>query len=278
MKPTSPTLLVTGAAGMLGRFLTHRPPEGWRLRLTDLTVPADPYAEFRATPPAGVSWGRLDVTDREQTAAAGEGIDAILHLGGVSNNAAATRDRLIPVNVDGTNNVLDAAARAGVRRVLIASSNHAVGFRRRTADVPLPDDVACWPDSLYGMTKAAMEALGRLHADQYGTQVVLLRIGSCFERPTSPRMLSTWLSPADFCRLVDAALRAPVTGCRPVWGVSANTRRWWSASGGDALGYRPMDDAEVFAPDLDPASFDVDPRGETVGGAFPATAAGAADI
>ncbi|KIF78258.1 hypothetical protein QR77_39675 [Streptomyces sp. 150FB] len=277
MKPTPPTLLVTGAAGMLGRFLTRRPPEGWRLRLTDLTVPADPHPEFPETPPAGVTWQRLDVTDREQTAAACRGVDAILHLGGVSNNAAATRDRLIPVNVGGTSNLLDAAAHAGVRRVLIASSNHAVGFRRRTTGEPLPDDVDCRPDSLYGVTKAAMEALGTFHADQYGTEVVLLRIGSCFERPTSPRMLSTWLSPADFCRLVEASLRAPVAGCRPVWGVSANTRRWWSTSGGDALGYRPLDDAETFAPDLDPAAFAVDPRGETVGGAFPATTPGGAE-
>lgn len=262
---------------MLGHFLMRRPPQGWRLRLTDLAVAADAPAAFHETPAAEASWQRLDVTDPEQAAAACRGVDAILHLGGVSNNAPATRDRLIPVNVGGTNTLLDAAAHAGVRRVLIASSNHAVGFQRRTAGEPLPDDVACRPDSLYGMTKAAMESLGRLHADQYGTKVVLLRIGSCFERPTSPRMLSTWLSPADFCRLVEASLRAPVAGCLPVWGVSANTRRWWSTSGGDALGYRPLDDAETFAPDVDPAAFVVDPRGETVGGAFPATGPGAAD-
>ncbi|MFG1811877.1 NAD-dependent epimerase/dehydratase family protein [Streptomyces sp. NPDC049040] len=267
------TLLVTGAAGLLGGFLQRRPPEGWTLRLTDVTVPPAAGAGRGPGEAPGTERRELDVTDPAATAAACEGVDAILHLGGVSNNVAATRDLLIPVNVGGTRNLLDAAAGAGVRRVLLAGSNHAVGFHPRPPAGLLPDDVECRPDSLYGVTKAAMEALGGFYADRYGIEVVLLRIGSCFERPTSPRMLSTWLSPADFCRLVEATLRAPVTGCRPVWGVSANTRRWWSAEGGDALGYHPRDDAEVFAPALAGADAAPDPRGETVGGSFPAAPA-----
>ncbi|WUH89225.1 hypothetical protein OG900_03115 [Streptomyces sp. NBC_00433] len=112
--------------------------------------------------------------------------------------------------------------------------------------------------------------LGGFYADRYGTEVVLLRIGSCFERPASVRMLSTWLSPDDFCRLVGAALRAPVSGCVPVWGVSANTRRWWSTEGGDAPGYHPRDDAEAFASAVpaEPSAGPVAPA-ETVGGSFP---------
>lgn len=256
------TLLVTGAAGMLGRFLLRRPPEGWHLRLTDVAVPPAPGPE--------ADWLELDVTDPAATAAACDGVDAILHLGGIANNVAATRDELIPVNVGGTRNLLEAATAAGVRRVLLAGSNHAVGFHPRPPDgAMLPDDVPCRPDSLYGVTKAAMEALGGFYADQYGTEVVVLRIGSCFERPTSSRMLSTWLSPSDFCRLVIAALRAPVTGCVPVWGVSANTRRWWSSQGGAALGFHPRDDAEAFASTL-PAE-PPPPTPETVGGSSPST-------
>jgi nucleoside-diphosphate-sugar epimerase len=252
------TLLVTGAAGMLGRFLLRRPPEGWTLRLTDVVLPP--------SPPPG--WRTLDVTDPAATAAACEGVDAVLHLGGIANNVAETRDRLIPVNVGGTRNLLDAATAAGVRRVLLASSNHAVGFHARPpGGRMLPDDVPCRPDSLYGVTKAAMESLGCYYADRHGTEVVLLRIGSCFERPTSARMLATWLSPGDFCRLVGAALQAAVTGCVPVWGVSANTRRWWSAEGGAALGYHPLDDAEPFAPTLPPSP--PAPTPETVGGTLP---------
>lgn len=253
MTANEPVLLVTGAAGRLGRFLRHTPPPGWRLRLTDLPSalahahdgrPADggngqgPHAD-RLSP--------LDVTDREAVTAACEGADAVLHLGGIATNAPETRDLLIPVNIGGTRNVLDAAARTGARTVVLAGSNHAVGFHPRTPGTLLPDTVGPWPDSLYGVTKATMEHLGRHHADQHGGSVVLLRIGSCFERPTVPRALSTWLSPGDFCRLVDAALRSPATGYRAVWGVSANTRRWWSTSGGDALGYTPLDDAETYA-------------------------------
>jgi uronate dehydrogenase len=287
MTPVQPLLLVTGAAGRLGAFLRRHPPRGWRLRLTDLAVPDPVRAEDRRrsrgdAPVPQPRWSVLDVTDRAAVTAACEGADAVLHLGGVATNAPATRDLLVPVNIGGTRNVLDAAARAGLRKVVLAGSNHAAGFHRRTPGELLPDDVEPWPDSLYGVTKATMEMLGRHHADQHGADVVLLRIGSCFERPTAPRALSTWLSPGDFCRLVEAALRARGTGFTPVWGVSANTRRWWSSAGGDALGYAPRDDAEIHADALG-----VPPREEgrgarteqeTVGGSLPEAGRGSRPV
>jgi NADP-dependent aldehyde dehydrogenase len=92
--------------------------------------------------------------------------------------------------------------------------------------------------------------------------VICLRIGSCFDKPENRRMLSTWLSPADFVRLTKAALETPEPGFRLVWGVSANTRRWWSTVGGDAIGFSPKDDAERFA-ELYPGS---PPEPEYVGG------------
>jgi hypothetical protein len=78
-------------------------------------------------------------------------------------------------------------------------------------------------------------------------EIVCLRIGSCFDTPENGRMLSTWLSPADFVRLTRACLTSPIGGFRLVWGVSANSRRWWSTAGGDAIGFRPQDNAESFA-------------------------------
>jgi hypothetical protein len=70
-------------------------------------------------------------------------------------------------------------------------------------------------------------------------------LGSCTDRPADPRDLSVWLSPDDVARLVQASLTA--TGWRLVWGISANTRRWWSTAGGRAIGYDPRDDAESWA-------------------------------
>ena len=103
------------------------------------------------------------------------------------------------------------------------------------------------PDTYYGWGKAAIEALGRLYVDRYGMDVIALRIGTCADVPANERVLATWLSPDDAGRLVEAALSVPAPGFRIVWGVSANARSWWSPAGGSALGYEPVDNAEVFA-------------------------------
>jgi len=122
--------------------------------------------------------------------------------------------------------------------------------------------LAARPDSLYGASKAAGEALCRFYADKFSIDVICLRIGSCFDVPSNLRMLATWLSPADFVRLTAAALMTPLSGFRLVWGVSANTRRWWSTEGGKAIGFHPEDDAERFA-GLYPGT---SPQPEYVGG------------
>lgn len=133
------------------------------------------------------------VTDAAAMAAACEGVDALIHLGGHSreNSWAATLD----VNIDGTHTVLEAAREAGVKRVLLASSNHAVGFRRNDDD--LPADSSPRPDTYYGVSKAVIEALGSLYHSRFGMDVIVIRIGSCFETPLplGPRGLTTWLSP-----------------------------------------------------------------------------------
>ena len=103
------------------------------------------------------------------------------------------------------------------------------------------------PDSLYGASKAAGEALCQFYSVKFSMDIVCLRIGSCYEAPENARMLSTWLSPADFVRLTRASLTSSSAGFRLVWGVSANTRRWWSTAGGDAIGFWPQDNAERFA-------------------------------
>jgi uronate dehydrogenase len=100
------------------------------------------------------------------------------------------------------------------------------------------------------VSKIAAEALASFYADEHGLQTVSLRIGSCFPRPTSTRMLATWLSPADFVRLAVAALTADWDGHVTVWGVSRNTRRWWSLEEAARIGFEPQDDAEAYAHDL----------------------------
>lgn len=111
-------------------------------------------------------------------------------------------------------------------------------------------DIPPRPDTFYGLSKVFGEGLASLYADKYGVETVSIRIGSCFPRPRSPRMLSTWLSPADCARLVHAALTAPGVGHTVVNGISANTRAWWSLASARALGYEPQDDAELYAAEV----------------------------
>jgi uronate dehydrogenase len=203
-----------------------------------------------------------DVSDLDAMVAAADGIGAIIHLGGIPTED--TWEHIRDVNVQGTRQVLEAARLAGVRRVILASSNHAVGMYPREAE-PLPDDLPARPDTYYGWSKAATEALGRLYVDRFGLEVIAVRIGSCFDEPANLRMLATWLSPDDAGRLFEACLTADRPGFTLVWGVSANTRRWWSSAVGDELGYHPVDDSEVFAGKVPPERGEHD---DFVGGYF----------
>ena len=256
-------VLLTGAAGRIGAVLRGGLPErGWALRSLDVVPIADPRP--------GEEHVVADVTDPAAMTEAVSGASAVVHLAGVSSES--TWAAVSHANIDGTHCVLEAARRAGVPRVVLASSNHATGFTPRPASGLLrEDDGLPRPDTFYGVSKVAVEALGSLYADRYGLEVVCLRIGTALPEPTTTRHLSTWLSPTDQVSLVDAALRAPSPGFAVVWGVSANTRTWWDLTAARALGYHPADDAEVFAgalvevhgePDL------ADPVHARVGGEF----------
>jgi uronate dehydrogenase len=224
------TVLITGAAGAIGTALRERLPlSGWTIRAFD-REPLD----------GGVQG---DITSPRDLDAAMAGVDAVVHLAGVVSEAPwpAIRD----ANIDGTFQVFEAARRAGVPRVVYASSNHAAGFTPVTPC--LPADTAPRPDTLYGVSKVFGEALGRYYADRYDMRVACLRIGTFAETPPDARSLSTWLSPGDCARLVDACLRSSELTYAIVWGISANTRRTWTLDEGHALGYNPQDDAEEFA-------------------------------
>ncbi|GAA5155703.1 NAD(P)-dependent oxidoreductase [Pseudonocardia eucalypti] len=247
----SETILITGAAGGVGTLMRPRlRREGRVLRLLDVVTP----------PAVGAGEEVLtgSVTDPEAMAKACAGADAVIHLGGHSREH--TWAETLEVNINGTRTVLAAAQAAGVSRVLLASSNHAVGFRpvseaalgERDGLDGLPADSSPRPDTYYGVSKVAMEALGSLYHSRFGMDVIAIRIGSCFETPhvLGPRGLVTWLSPDDCARLFEACLSAPSPGYRLIWGVSDNTRRVYSLTEARALGYAPKDDAERFAAEI----------------------------
>ncbi len=241
-------VLITGAAGNIGsalrRGLRGRYPV---LRLADLAPlgEAGPGEELRAA----------DIRDLAAVEALMAGVDAAVHLAAIPHEAGF--DELLEANIRGTYNVFEAARRRGVGRVVFASTNHVVGMYRRSERLEL--DVPMRPDSLYGVSKAYGELLGRYYADKFGLEVACLRIGHFGERPESRRELSIWISPADMVQLVAHCLEAPGLGFTVLYGVSANARSWWSNAGAEYVGYRPADDAEVHAEAVLRASPEPDP-------------------
>ncbi|GAB2326227.1 NAD(P)-dependent oxidoreductase [Streptomyces griseoincarnatus] len=238
--PAPRTVLLTGAAGGLGTLMRELLPQyGYTLRLFDMR-PVD------GEPDAVVG----DLADRDAVREAVRGVDAVVHLAGISLEASF--DEILKANIEGTYNLYEAAREEGVRRMVFASSNHAVGYTPRPqGDDPLiPVDTPRRPDTFYGLSKCFGEDLAQLYWDKHGVETVSVRIGSCFPEPTSVRMLSVWMSPADGARLFHAALTAEGVGHTVVYGSSANTRLWWDLRSARALGYEPRDDSEVFAEKL----------------------------
>ncbi|KUH37535.1 MULTISPECIES: NAD-dependent epimerase/dehydratase family protein [Streptomyces] len=235
--PADRTVLLTGAAGGLGTLMRELlPAYGYALRLLDV-------APVEGAPDAITA----DLADTAALREAVRGVDAIIHLAGISLEAPF--DRILRANVEGTYNLYEAAREEGVRRIVFASSNHAVGYtpRPRAGDPLIPVDTPRRPDTFYGLSKCFGEDLAQLYWDRHGLETVSVRIGSCFPEPTSVRMLSVWLSPADAARLFHAALTAEGVGHTVVYGSSANTRLWWDLTSARALGYAPQDDSEPHA-------------------------------
>jgi uronate dehydrogenase len=251
-------VLITGAGGEIGRALRAGFSGKYRvLRLLDIK-PQEP-------PGAGEELLTADLTDPDVTSTALKDVDCVVHLAGIPREDAW--ETILPNNIVGTYNVFEAARLNVVKRVVFASSNHAVGYHRTARRIGI--DVAPRPDSRYGVSKVFGEALGRMYADKYGLSVACLRIGSYRERPLDARQLSTWISPRDMVQLVRRCIDAPDYHFLIAYGVSANTRNRWLDPNADFLGYKPQDNAEEFAQELagkiSPAG---DPAAEFHGGPF----------
>jgi uronate dehydrogenase len=240
------TILLTGGSGRIGRCLRFALRGEYRLILFNRSVIDDLGPTETLV--------RGDTTDAAAVEAAAAGADVIVDMAGVSD-MAPFREKLLPTNILGTYNVFEAARVAGVPRVVYASTHHVVGYY--SAGQRFDETVPYRPSSMYGVTKCFAEATGRLYADKAGLQVVCLRIGFFQDRPLEERHLAVWISPGDMARLVRSAVEAADVHYEVVYGVSNNTRCWWDLSRArEVLGYRPQDDAEVYAKELlqDPPS------------------------
>lgn len=198
--------------------------------------------------------------------------DAIVHLAGIPNESSLPE--ALSSHVISTAALLEAMVAHDVRRIVYASSNHAVGRTpakgRHGEPTRLSTHAEPRPDTFYGVGKVAAEAVLRLYVDRHGIDAIACRIGSFLPRPESRRNLATWLSHADAVRMVAAALSAPAPGFAVLYGISANTRAWWDLDAGRALGYHPEDDAEAWASEIEsgPTAFTDRSDSSHVGGPF----------
>ena len=233
--PMFARLLLTGAAGGLGRELrTRLKAHCGVLRLSDI-------AELGAAA-AGEELMPAPLENDAAVLALLEGVDAVVHLGGVS--VEGPFEAILQANIVGVYNLNEAARKQRVRRIVFASSNHVTGFYRQdeVIDATLP----MRPDGYYGISKAFGENLAQFYFDRYGIETVSLRIGSSFPEPVDRRMLATWMSYDDLGRLVVASLTAPVVGHSVIYGVSDNATTWWDNTTARHIGYRPQDSSEPF--------------------------------
>jgi uronate dehydrogenase len=230
-------ILLTGAAGYLGSVLRPALREiAPSVRLTDV-VPLKEKTVY------GEEYVHADLADVAQMHSVMRDVDAVVHLGGVS--VEAPWQPILQANIIGTYNVFEAARQAGVRRVVYASSHHAIGFYRRERKVGPDEPVR--PDSRYGVSKVFGEAVGRLYADKYGMSVVAQRIGVARPEPQNPRGLIAWLSERDYVQLTQRCLQAPDIHFLVVYGVSANDGSIWTNPGAETIGFKPQDNGVDFA-------------------------------
>ncbi|MEJ0011215.1 MAG: NAD(P)-dependent oxidoreductase [Bauldia sp.] len=253
-------ILITGGAGGVATGLRPLLRPHYLVRLSDQRPVADLVAGEEEAP---ASLGDLAALRR-----AVAGCDGVVHLGGYAYEAEW--ETILASNIVGVHNVFEAARLEGVRRIVFASSNHAMGFYPKAETIPV--DVSVRPDSRYGLSKAFGEALGSLYADKYGAEVLSIRIGHVVAKPFDRRRLAIWISRRDLAQLIRIGLDHPDVKNDIVYGMSDNRRAWWTNERAEALGYRPVDRSEDYAAESlanDHSDMTGDPRADlNQGGEF----------
>lgn len=253
MTPRYDTILITGAAGRLGTELRRGlAPLARKLRLAARA----PIANLAANEESVV----FDLSDEAAVMAACEGVDAIVHFGGAPMERPW--QEILDSNIRGSYHIYEAARKHRVKRVVYASSVHAIGFHKLEdhIDTTAPHR----PDGLYGLSKCFVEDLGRLYWDKFGIESVALRIFSSFPEPADRRHLWSWLSFEDCNRLTAAALAAPRVGFTVSFGISDNNEKPVDNRLAGHLGYIPQDNTERFRAAMEAKTPVPDPKAPAV--------------
>ncbi len=241
-------VLVTGAAGNIGSYFAGHSHDKYALTLMvhDNDEEAKELEQF-----GEVITG--DITDLEQMKQLCQGMDAVVHLA-ADPSPSATWESIRELNIEGTYNVFVAAKVAGCRRVVYASSIHAVsGY---PADVQVKTSEPVNPGDLYGVSKCFGEALGRYMAEQENLSVIAIRIGA-FQPVESVRkesgigMVDAWVSQRDLNQLISKCIDATDIKFAIFHGLSDNRfKRLDISDARELVGYAPEDDASKEIPQV----------------------------
>lgn len=244
------SVLITGMSGLIGGALHRHVKDRYRLRA------------LNRRRVAGVECHQADIADLDAILPAFVGVDVVVHLA-ANAHSGAPFDKVLRTNIVGTYNVFEASRRAGVQRVVYASSGSTVSACER--EMPFRalaaghyDEITDWPRlthespvhpaGVYGASKVWGEALGRHYADAHGLSVICLRIGhvTAADRPVRPRDFSVWCSQRDITRMIELCVDAPADLRFDIFFVTS--RNWWGyrdlEHGRKVLGFEPLDAAE----------------------------------
>jgi dTDP-4-dehydrorhamnose reductase len=248
--PARRRVLVTGAAGRIGSyFARHHDRSKYALRL--MVRESDETQRVERIRACGeLVVGELG--DLEGLKRLCEGMDTVVHLA-ADPSPSATWNSLLEANIAGTYHVFAAAKATGCRRVLYASSIHAVSGYPKDVQVKTTDPVN--PGDLYGVSKCFGEALARYMAEQEGLSAIAIRIGAFqaiekAEQEGSVAMMDAFVSQRDLHQLIDRCIDAPDSLRFAIFhGLSDNAfKRLDISDARERIGYAPQDDLTEMNP------------------------------
>ncbi len=242
-------IVLTGAAGYLGDLC--------RAPLANMceTLVSSDLAELASPALPNETFIKADIGNYDEVDALMEGVEMVVHFGSIADEASW--DRIFHSNMISAYNIWESAYQAGARRIVYASSIHAVGMYPKSQAID--SETRHRPDTFYGLAKCFGENLGSLYWDKRGMEAVAMRILSATPKPGNSRALGTWQSPGDAIQMVEKAVTSPTTGFTIVYGVSNNDRAGVDNSQAAFLGYRPKDNAEDYADQILPNAAPQDP-------------------
>lgn len=250
-----PLVLLTGAGGNIGSGFRDdyiaRYQGDYRLRLAahnpDFTD--DRFGDVV----------ELDIEDAEQCRAACEGVQTVVHLAASPDWQGDFCDDLFRPNIIGAYHMFEAARQAGCRRMVYASSVHAImGY---PVDYQAHTDDPARPDTMYGVTKVFGESLCSSFAYEHGLSCIAIRIGAYVAEDdhaevtgsANPQLLDIVISQRDMSQLIHRCIVAPddITYAI-VNGISDNRfKRMDIEETKRLLGYEPQDDAFGWSAEVD---------------------------